>query len=224
MDNIKTIDYVKSHRIGLDDSFSFACHQCGDCCKHRDDLILSGPDIYRIASALGIAAIDVIMQYCEIYIGHNSKIPVCHVKPIGKDNACPFLKDNRCAVLKSKPIVCALFPLGRAFDYDKKETLYFLQDIGGHRNDKTYTVREWLTENNVPLDDEADRLWSDMVLYSTMFMTENHGKLQPNKLDEIYRYMTLVLYGSYLPQIPLLDIMKANCCSLTDVLPRLLEK
>ena len=38
---------IESMTVGLDDTFKFHCDQCGKCCTHRDDIILSPMDVYR---------------------------------------------------------------------------------------------------------------------------------------------------------------------------------
>ena len=35
--------------IGLDDTFTFHCTQCGKCCIHREDILLSPKDLFNIA-------------------------------------------------------------------------------------------------------------------------------------------------------------------------------
>ncbi len=223
MDDYKNIEYIKRHQIGLDETFAFECLQCGSCCRHREDLMLTGPDLYRISSALGISVRDVIEQYCETYIGRNSNIPVCRLKPIGKNHACPLLKNSRCAVHKSKPILCGLFPLGRYFDDDGK-AVYFLTRVSDHARGKTYTVREWLTLGNVPLEDEAAPIWQEMVRVCVIFMRNNQSKITTRGLNIIAELMYQILYVSYFPQIPLIEQMQAGLSSLTDALPRLAEK
>ena len=38
--------------LGRDEAFSFACAGCGDCCRGREDIVLSGFDLWRIAARL----------------------------------------------------------------------------------------------------------------------------------------------------------------------------
>ena len=37
----KDIDYMMSHKMGLDDTFRFHCKACGKCCKNREDVLLT---------------------------------------------------------------------------------------------------------------------------------------------------------------------------------------
>ena len=41
-----------------DQLFSFACKGCGDCCRGREDIVLSGYDLYRIAKRHGITVAE----------------------------------------------------------------------------------------------------------------------------------------------------------------------
>lgn len=43
--------FVKN-ALKLDDLFRFHCNQCGQCCRNREDILLSPYDLNRIALAL----------------------------------------------------------------------------------------------------------------------------------------------------------------------------
>ena len=53
--------------IGLDDTFVFHCTQCGKCCIHRDDILLSPKDLFNIAKKFQITPENALEQYCENY-------------------------------------------------------------------------------------------------------------------------------------------------------------
>ena len=49
------IDFTRTEAMPLlarDAHFSFACNGCGDCCRGREDIVLSGFDLWRIAARL----------------------------------------------------------------------------------------------------------------------------------------------------------------------------
>ena len=49
------IDFIRTDAMPLlarDAHFSFACNGCGDCCRGREDIVLSGFDLWRIAARL----------------------------------------------------------------------------------------------------------------------------------------------------------------------------
>ena len=52
MTNEEMFQNIESFTVGLDDTFSFHCTQCGKCCIHRTDIILSPRDIFKMAKAL----------------------------------------------------------------------------------------------------------------------------------------------------------------------------
>lgn len=126
MTNEEMFQNIESFTVGLDDTFSFHCTQCGKCCIHRTDIILSPRDIFKMAKELKLSNADFLRKYCSMHIGPTSRIPVITLRPVGKDDRCPLLKNNKCSVHKVKPSVCGMFPLGRyiAFgkdDFGKKE-------------------------------------------------------------------------------------------------------
>lgn len=69
--------------IGLNDTFTFHCTQCGKCCIHQEDILLSPKDLFNIAKKFQITPKDAFEQYCESYIGSNSRFPIVRLKPRG---------------------------------------------------------------------------------------------------------------------------------------------
>ena len=69
----------KRNILDLEDSFSFCCNGCGECCRNRNDIILSAYDIYRLSQGLNISDMQLLKEYCEIYIGKVSKLPFVKV-------------------------------------------------------------------------------------------------------------------------------------------------
>jgi Fe-S-cluster containining protein len=104
MNSIKEIkEQLGYEEIGLDDTFVFHCTQCGKCCIHRDDILLSPKDLFNIAKKFQITPENALEQYCETYIGSNSRFPVVRLKPQGSVKRCPLLKDRKCLVHDVKP-------------------------------------------------------------------------------------------------------------------------
>lgn len=104
--------------IGADDTFDFQCQQCGGCCMHRGDIILTGWDVFKAAKYLGITCADFLRQYTTRTIGNNSKIPMVLLKS-NDDGFCPFLKFDylddgkfKCTINPAKPGACASHPIG----------------------------------------------------------------------------------------------------------------
>jgi uncharacterized protein len=87
--------------------FSFACRACGRCCSGK--VIMAGPhEILGIARLLGIATTDFLALYTD-----NGGTTLRN-EPDGR---CVFVTtDGACQVHPRRPLVCRLYPLGRATD------------------------------------------------------------------------------------------------------------
>ena len=144
--------------VGLDDSFEFRCTECGKCCTEREDILLAPRDLFRAAKECGMTVKDFAMRFCETYIGSDSRLPIVRFKPLGSVRRCPMLENRRCRIHKAKPVVCAMYPVGRAISLDKQSgvrtTAYLLNRVACGDGTKRHSVREWLLENGVPLHDE----------------------------------------------------------------------
>ena len=57
MTNEEMFQNIESFTVGLDDTFSFHCTQCGKCCIHRTDIILSPRDIFKMAKELKLSTL-----------------------------------------------------------------------------------------------------------------------------------------------------------------------
>lgn len=103
--------------VDLDDTIKFDCKRCGKCCSSRSDIMLNPYDVYRIAKSLNITTKEVIQNYCDVYPGNNSGLPIVTLKE-DKRGLCPFLKfstsDGKfgCSINDSKPGACIMHPIG----------------------------------------------------------------------------------------------------------------
>ena len=62
-------------RLAAGERFDFACAGCGDCCRQRRDLVLSGYDLYRIARRLSLSPRIVAAAFCKSYLAPESCLP-----------------------------------------------------------------------------------------------------------------------------------------------------
>ena len=99
------VEHYDEMCIGTDEHFRFHCKQCGKCCINREDILLNPKDLYNISKELGLAPRDTSAQYCEVYLGQNSRIPIVRLKPRGSIKRCPLLRDRKCSVHNAKPTV-----------------------------------------------------------------------------------------------------------------------
>ena len=143
-------DLAALPRIGLDDPFPFVCAGCGDCCRARRDIVLSGLDLYRLARRLRLPPALVAEAFCRETAG---LLPGLCLKPSRRTGNCPFFEANACTVHEARPLACALYPLGQAIDLDTGLTEYYLQPpLCGARageRDGVRTLRTCLEESGV---------------------------------------------------------------------------
>jgi Fe-S-cluster containining protein len=205
-DRDKYLEKIIKNTIGLDEKFRFNCKGCGNCCRNRDDIMLSPYDLFRACKCLNLSHSEFIEKYCEVYQGKSSKVPVVRLKPkpvyemlflktpISNKTECPLLKDNHCIVHKSKPIVCALYPLGRFWNAETNEINYIMnENVKCNDKSENFTVREWLEKFGVPESDKSLMLWGNIVAeYSKLIENLSH-----ETQDKIYNAFYNLFYENY---------------------------
>lgn len=183
--DIENLNYLEP-----EDTFRFGCDCCGECCKTRGDILLNAYDVMRLQKSLGISFRELLVTYCELYIGNTSGLPIVRLRT---DARCPFLFHKKCYVQDAKPAVCALFPLGRI--YDGERVRYFLQDGSCGTGTGEHTLREWLKLLG-PDSEKCCILWHKLIKESMMVVKqikeENEG-LKNILLD----FMVALMYDDY---------------------------
>jgi hypothetical protein len=199
---------LNNYLIGIDDTFAFKCRVCGKCCKNRDDILLTTRDLFNIAKHFKLTMIQALEKYCESFIGNSSRIPIVRLKPVGPNRNCPLLNGDRCSVHESKPVVCAVFPLGRVVTSadreqgvkagDKLVIQYILNPINCGSVSRKYTVRQWLERFGIPIDDSLYIVWTDTIirLMENMQWFEEK-KLSDNTLNLMWDGIFSALYVNY---------------------------
>lgn len=208
MDNnrLKEIaDNLDKMKIGFDDTFKFNCTMCGKCCKNREDILLTPRDLFKLAKHLDIFIGDFVQKYCETYVGGSSRIPIVRLLPTGIDKRCPFLRGTRCSVNSVKPVVCALFPLGRCLTMDATKStefktddvVYINQNPGCGDNRKTHSVREWLETSNVPVKDEFFVKWHGAIAKVGTIVHEVEKKTDAERMNNFFNTFFMLMYLAY---------------------------
>lgn len=202
------IEELGEHLMDLDATFRFKCRKCGRCCKNQGMVLFTPSDLFKIAAKLGKPIQTVINDCAEVYIGPQSKIPLIHLLMTGQKNACPFLgTDSRCSIHDSKPVICALYPLGRVFVNQNpgalvsgtSETMvrYILSGNCGSGK-KTHTVREWLSDFGIPENDEFFLLWTKTITELGMLVRDLLEKgITEKRLQPLWNAMFYKLYLDY---------------------------
>ena len=184
------IENLDHYRIGIDDIFAFKCRSCGKCCRNREDILLNSRDVYNIATALDMTNKQVIDTYCEVYIGRDSRMPVVRLQPKGQNRKCPLLNGDRCMIHAQnpflKPTVCSLFPLGRVMAAESApvemglgrplEIQYIINDTSCGSAKRKQTVRKWLEDFGIPVDDQYFIKWNDTAFKLITAIQKYEGK------------------------------------------------
>lgn len=205
------MEYLRSHALGLNDTFQFRCKACGKCCKHRTDVLLTPYDVFRIARNLGRTPDDIIDRYCVISAGANSHMPIVRIRPNPPDNACPFLRNRKCIVHKDKPLVCAAFPLSRICAYGSDAPFYVLQpDVTcGHR-DRIVSVQQWMGALCNEENEWVGKEWGDLSTIISMGLM-NRWKEMPDATKEGFLDTLFpILYLNYDVKKPFIPQLENN--------------
>lgn len=222
------MDNFESMKIGVDDSFKFHCKQCGRCCLQREDILLTPRDIYNMSKELGLTPDEMCKKYCEVYIGPDSRVPIVRLLPRGSIRRCPLLKDRKCSVHKVKPTVCAMYPIGRSLMVDqasatKKEfkvedTIFIF--TGGECGDDTesHTVREWLTEFGIPIEDEFFIKWQNLVLELGEAFRKMEKMMGPDTMRKIWTAAFVGLYLHYDTEKDFLPQFDENAAKFLEII------
>ena len=230
----KMIENIESMTVGLDDTFKFHCDQCGKCCTHLEDIILSPMDVFRLSRELNITPVEFYKEYCVFNIGENSRIPIIRLVSVGKDRHCVLLKNRKCSVHKVKPAVCGMYPLGRYIcvepgNYEKGsiasgEVKYLLQPITCGDESETHTVREWLSGFDIKLEDEAFVQWQKAISRFSNKFKELEKKQDMLTMMEIWFVVRVSLYLQYDTSkdfLPQFNYNVENLLKLLDDIPKL---
>lgn len=233
MNNVLFRD-LESMTIGLDDTFKFHCDQCGKCCAHREDIILSPMDIFKMAKELKMTPAEFYHEYCVFNIGEHTRMPIVRLASEGKDTHCVLLKNHRCSVHKVKPAVCSMFPLGRYMSFEKDDynaesidtskVKYLLQPPECGDESETHTVREWLSGFDIKLEDEAFVQWQKAISRFSSKFKELEKKQDMLTMMEIWFVVRVSLYLQYdtsMDFLPQFNYNVENLLKLLDDIPKL---
>ena len=131
--------------------------------------MLTGLDLFRVSKALNMTPQEVIEKKTVGYIGDQSHVPVLTLRE-RLDGSCSLLRKGKCMVQESKPVVCAIYPLGRMYNAMTREINYFRQaydcqtkQSGSGSGGKTWTLQEWLDAFHIPDLDKASMVWNRML-------------------------------------------------------------
>jgi len=192
------------------DTFRFRCTECGQCCKNREDILLSPFDLNRMARYLGIEMGQVIQDYCIWYAGQSSMLPVVTMRMQGPEKRCPFLKGKKCGIHAAKPTVCALFPLGRISSENDDHVHYMMQKVNCGADNEKHTVREWLAGYGLEDSEQWFLEWQKVLLPLTKRMHILMSGFSEEFVASVVEGLLVALYVNYDPKQDFLEQFRKN--------------
>ncbi|MGN0706497.1 MAG: YkgJ family cysteine cluster protein [Faecalibacterium sp.] len=211
------VDFVRGKEMPLlerDACFTFACNDCGGCCRGREDIVLSGYDLYRIAGRLRLPPRIVARGFCRGSIGAVSHLPVLRLAPVKEErNNCPFLSGTRCSIHDAEPLVCALYPLAQEITREG-EVRWFVQptDCGGHVTKAS--VQDYLLRYDLLEREPVDVRWAQCCMELEDRVEALEAQLEPVLRKRMQARLWQVLYYGYDPAQPYLPQLEQNLAEL----------
>lgn len=199
MDNLEKLkqsvlnDYP---RMDLDSKFSFKCHpgvKCFNQCCADVNIFLTPYDVLRLKQRVGISSSEFMNKYTALPIDKNQKFPVILFRMNQeKSNSCHFVDEEKgCTVYEDRPWACRMYPLGMASpkegsaEGDKDFFFLLKEDVClGHKEDKNFTVKEWLENQGIEEYNAKGLEYKEITLHD--FFTTNDGQLNSNQMEMFY--------------------------------------
>lgn len=220
------VEFTRTEAMPLlarDQQFQFACTGCGNCCRGREDIVLSGFDLWRIAARLRLPPQIVARGYCRASIGKVSRLPVLRLAPVKENrNNCPFLTENHCAIHDAEPLVCALYPLAQEISRTW-EVHYFLQPTGCGGQVIEAKVQDYLARYDVPSREENDVRWAQACMELEDTVEQLQAQLSPVLVHRMQQKLWQALYYGYDAAKPWRPQLEANLKWLEGELRKLTE-
>lgn len=188
----KRLAYYRSHILKEEDCFDFECQRCGGCCTARDEaVVINGVDLFHISKVLDVDINVAIPKYFNINLGPNSGLPILTLKERPDGKCIMMAEDGRCSIQSDKPIVCAIFPLGRMYS-NECGFEYFTQPgdrCPGHGHAK-HTLKEWLEQFHISEKDAEAAAWNELLTILAPI-----SKLRKEEQYALVGYTGDIIYG-----------------------------
>mgnify|MGYP000986299261 CR=1 FL=1 len=211
-------------RLSAGEPFDFACAGCGDCCRQRRDLVLSGYDLYRIARRLRLSPRIVAAAFCKSYIAPESCLPALRLTPDPKTGNCRFFEGSACAIHAARPLACALYPLGQAIDPATAAMEYYVQlPLCGARvsAQEQRTLQNYLDDAAITARAGIDARWAVVCTQLSDKLQQAGGRENPRYLPAARR-IARALYFDYSIQDDFYPQFNANTQALWPLLDKML--
>ena len=143
------------------------------------------------------------------------------------------MKDNLCSVHSVKPVVCAMFPIGRVLsasgDEMKAEDItpdtvqYIFVKPGCGDGSETHTVREWFGEFGIPMEDEFFVSWQRTLNAVSAAIRRLESKMDSELMKTVWNVVFVMIYLNYDPEQDFFDQFSANSKRITEHMKKVEE-
>ncbi len=202
-------------------TFRFVCHPGVSCytnCCRKVDLFLYPYDIIRLKQRLGISSEEFLDRYAGVAQGSNPYFPSVILRMAeNEEHTCPFLAEKGCTVYEDRPSACRTYPLERAVDRSpqqgRPEEFYFLTSHSyckGHGEDKEWTVKEWLRDQQLLYYNAMDDLWAEMDTLFAKNPWKGEGAAGPRQLLAFMVCYNVDRFRQYVNEHNLLKVFKLD--------------
>lgn len=171
---------VLPQKYTLDSKIKFRCHPgvaCFTACCGNIDIILTPFDILRLRKYLNLPASEFLLRFTTPIFIEKTDMPGVKIH-LDENGRCPFVTEEGCTIYPERPSACRYYPVGMANFHEggqegvDSEQFFFLvkePHCKGHKEDKTWTIREWRADQGVDLCDEMNREWLELVMRRKSF-------------------------------------------------------
>lgn len=207
--------------LRMEDNFSFVCVGCGECCRNRRDLVLSGYDLYRLSRRFRLSPRIVANAFCKRYIAPLSCLPAYRLTPDPRTGNCRFLEGGACVIHEARPLACALYPLGQTIDPATAEIQYRVQPPLCGASAFNRTLQDYLEDSAILERAGTDARWAVVCTQLSEQLLAAGGPKNPRFQAAIHRmeralYLDYDLGDEFYPQF------QRNIAQLTPLLTKIL--
>lgn len=177
--------------LSVDDGFRFACRKGLDCftqCCRNINIFLTPYDIIRMKNALKMSSEQFLPAHTATLVG-ESGLPVIALKMQDDDEkSCPFVTQEGCTIYADRPWSCRIYPLqpeSTKITEKAAREYYSVMDVPfcrGLAEDKLTVVREWRSEQGIPIYREMEALFKKITMNELL----SDKKISNRKLQEMY--------------------------------------
>jgi len=172
--------YISPVRLKHSSQFKFKCHpqvSCFTVCCRGINITLTPYDILRLKTRLQLSSEEFLAIYTEPHLLEKTDLPMVTLKLLDDDRqSCPFVREEGCLIYEDRPTACRYYPLGvgslqHKAGADDQDFFFFVHEphCKGFEEDCQWTVDQWRDDQGVTVRDEANALWTDLLVRKRSF-------------------------------------------------------